>query len=259
MTEFFMTRKEDQLVSGIDKVRKEAGGFDIEKVEKYIEAKPDEVLGYVAKAVILGGMKRYEEAQKFLTQTQSKFSANGLLHHARATIYERQGKRAEAINESREAVRLNPYSPEIILTFGTLLNRAGRYDEAKEVWKDILKIDPKVAPAWNSLAKTEFETGDYKAAIDHSTAAIMLAEGTPLKYRFLQNRSQIRLANSDLEGALEDDAEILNNDVNEGVKHIFAQPNFLMSRGKPRLAAQYQQRALQRFPILLSLLQGGRE
>ncbi len=253
-----MTTEEDQLMSGIERVKKEAGGFELTKIENYIASHPEDVMGYAAKAAILGSTRDYNKAHASLTEAQKKFPDNGILHHVAATIYENEGKREEAIKESRTALKLNPYSPEIRITFGTLLNRAGRYDEAIAAWQGILKIDPRLSMAWNSLAKSEFEKGEYRKAINHSTAAVMLAEGTQLEYIFLQNRSQIYLASGNLEAALEDDARVLQHDPNVGVKHIISQPDFLMKRGKVPEALKYSQSALEKFPILRQFIEGVR-
>jgi len=255
--EFFMTTDEDCIMEGIAKIRKEYHGFDIPKVDKYIAKNPEKVIGYVAKASLLGSEKKFEEAHKLLDEADKKFEHNGLLHHIRATIYENQGRREDALMESRIATELNPYSPEIRLTLGTLLNRAGKYDEAIEVWQDILKVDPKMGAAWNSLAKAEFEKGDYRKAINHTTSAMMLSENTWAYYAFLQNRSQIHLMNGDLEKALEDDKQVLEQDLQAGIKHILTQPEFAAKGGRPDLASRYVNEAMSKFPVLTQIFAGG--
>jgi tetratricopeptide (TPR) repeat protein len=62
-----------------------------------------------------------------------------------------ENKLKDAINAFQQASRLKPYEPDVILVLMQTLLSDNRADEAEKIGKDLLKQNPKVAAAYNSL------------------------------------------------------------------------------------------------------------
>jgi Tfp pilus assembly protein PilF len=69
-----------------------------------------------------------------------------------------------AIAQLEEAVRSDPGDRDLAYLLGAARRRAGRYEEAAELYRQLLAADPTDAVARNNLANIEFVRGSYDAA-----------------------------------------------------------------------------------------------
>jgi tetratricopeptide (TPR) repeat protein len=81
------------------------------------------------------------------------------------------GRTEEAEAELREAVRLDPEYPKALLNLGTLLSRSGRADEGREFLERAVRVDPAYGKAWLNLAAASLASGS-PAAEEHAAAAL---------------------------------------------------------------------------------------
>jgi tetratricopeptide (TPR) repeat protein len=86
----------------------------------------------------------------------------------------------DAIEVARlaEVAREDAQDRDLSYLLGTALKRAGRYDEAAEVYRRVLAADPSDPVARNNLANLEFVRGAYDGALARYKAAAQ-AGGTP--------------------------------------------------------------------------------
>jgi len=259
--EYSLSQEGDSVMRTIIQVREKAGG-DLDSINRYISANPQDVRAYATKATMLASDEEgLPKAIDFLRETERKFGKNYLISHLLGTMHEQSGKREQGIKLLREAANLNPYCPESLVSLATLLNRAGRFPEAKKAWEEILEVAPDLCHAWNGLARAEFNMGDLRRALNHTNAALITSEGTKAYDLILRNRPEIYLAMGNLEAAITDDQRILSANFSEGMKGIIGHPEFLSQRGKPDLAKEYIELAMQRIPglqQLIAMVGGGR-
>jgi Flp pilus assembly protein TadD len=85
---------------------------------------------------------------------------------------QRAGRRSEAIEQHREALRLNPEAPEALYNLALDLERNGELDESIGLYKDYLRLHPDDAPAHNQLGialskrgRIEDATAEYREAL----------------------------------------------------------------------------------------------
>ncbi|MDZ4837169.1 MAG: tetratricopeptide repeat protein [Candidatus Melainabacteria bacterium] len=92
----------------------------------------------------------------FSVQTSFAFTVeeaakiNTLLDEGRKSLAE--NKPDDAIPKLREALKLAPDSPVILVNLGFALESAGQYDEALIRLKESIKLDPSIPMAWVNLA-----------------------------------------------------------------------------------------------------------
>jgi len=75
-----------------------------------------------------------------------------------ATTLADQGNKAEAEKEFEKCMTLKPQSPLMMMEYGRYLEKNGKKDQAKTLFKQALTIQPTFKPAKEALAKLETET-----------------------------------------------------------------------------------------------------
>lgn len=94
--------------------------------------------------------------------------------------YRRKGDLANSIKALEEGRKLMPENPVILSTLALVLDAAGRYDEAKQVYQATLKMDPSNAVSLNNLAFLMAEHGgDLDQALTLAQKAKQLLPDLP--------------------------------------------------------------------------------
>jgi len=87
---------------------------------------------------------------------------------------QRAGRRSEAIQQHREALRLNPEAPEAQYNLALDLEQNGELDESISLYKDFLRLRPDDAPAHNQLGIALAKRGRREDAIAEYREALRL-------------------------------------------------------------------------------------
>ena len=98
---------------------------------------------------------------------------------------QRAGRRSEAIQQHREALRLNPEAPEARYNLALDLERNGELDESISLFKDYLRLHPGDAPAHNQLGIALAKRGRSDDAIAEYREALRLDPESPQAHRNL--------------------------------------------------------------------------
>jgi adenylate cyclase len=100
---------------------------------------PHSLLGYIYLA-----KRQYEKAVAEVEQAVALSPNDADARAHMANIFNYVGKREEAINLSKQAIRLNPFPQSYYFTFlGEALCLAGQYEEAIKAYKKALHLNPK--------------------------------------------------------------------------------------------------------------------
>lgn len=75
------------------------------------------------------------------------------------------GPDARAIADLEKAVRVNADDRDLVYLLALQYKKAGRYDDAATVYREILRAEPKDGIALNNLANIEFARAEFQAAI----------------------------------------------------------------------------------------------
>ena len=94
--------------------------------------------------------------------------------------YRRKGDLANSINALQEGRKFLPDNPIILNTLAVVLDAAGRYNEAKQVYLATIKLDPNNAISLNNLAFLMAENnGDLDQALTMAQRAKQLLPNLP--------------------------------------------------------------------------------
>lgn len=195
----------------------------LRQVNEEIDRNSEDASLHLRKYFVLGGMKS-DEARGYLEQSAKRFPADYRFLQLEAVDMVLKGDVDHAIEKLRSIISINPNAKESLYTLGTLLSRKKRYDEAIEVWNEVLKVDSQDHIGWTGKSSSEYHKRDYERAERHIDAALetvdeknwiwaLGSQGNSLyKEKSLRairanlraNRAQMRIKTGNYAGALED-------------------------------------------------------
>lgn len=150
-----------------------------EAYEALVRENPDDAALRASWAGALGALGRYEESLAQLELAIAKEPLNPEAYHNRGVIYEKQGKREDAINAYRTALRYNPqYSPSqqaLVRLTGSAVAQGPR-DAAERQAQELAERASQAA-----------RRGDYATAMRTLDEAEKLAPRYTLVYQYRSN------------------------------------------------------------------------
>ena len=126
---------------------------------------------YLGLAQVLLREGRAEDAVSVLNAAEQKVGKNFLLIYFLGLSQDRAGKRTEASNAFREAVRLNPMSSEAHLGLGKTELASGKVQEAIAELQEALSLAPGNVQARRLLSQAYRRVGDTKRAEEFATTS----------------------------------------------------------------------------------------
>jgi len=119
---------------------------------------------------------RYDEAMKLYRAALENGidKGHGRLHSRLGDLLVHVGKKAEAIPEYEESVRINPADVETQANLATAYLEQGRLADAELVLNGIVAIEPDNAAAQNGLGVLAIQRQDGTAARGHFEKAVQL-------------------------------------------------------------------------------------
>jgi Tfp pilus assembly protein PilF len=103
------------------------------------------------------------------------------------------GPDARATSILEEASRTNPDDLDLVYLLAAQYRKAGRYEDAAALYRDILRREPGASFALNNLANLEYAGGEFQAAIARYKLGIEGAPAPPIGATFYYNLSLAHL------------------------------------------------------------------
>jgi tetratricopeptide (TPR) repeat protein len=113
------------------------------------------------------------------------------------------GPDSRATIQLEDAQRANADDRDLVYLLGAEYKKAGRYDEAANLYRDVLRTDPRDSFALNNLANVEFATGEFPAAIARYKQGIEAGAPAPVAATFYYNLSLAHLQRFEYQPAQE--------------------------------------------------------
>ena len=113
------------------------------------------------------------------------------------------GPDSRAIIQLEEAIKANPDDRDLVYLLAAEYKKAGRYDDAAALYKEVLRTDPRDAFALNNLANLEFAAGEFPAAIARYKQGIESGPPTSVAATFYYNLSLAHLQRFEFQPAQE--------------------------------------------------------
>jgi Flp pilus assembly protein TadD len=118
-----------------------------------------------------------QAARAFLALTRSNADLGGP-HANLGIIYRQIGKRAEAVAEFEQAVRLNPQQPVFLNQLGITYRQQGQFSKAREAYEKAIALDPNYpAPYLNLGILFDLYFWDSKRALELYDQYLALTPG----------------------------------------------------------------------------------
>jgi tetratricopeptide (TPR) repeat protein len=113
-----------------------------------------------------------DQFRKVLTKVDPKSRQAGDIHLRIGETYRRKGDLANGVASLQKAAEVIPNDRFVLHTLALTLDTAGRRDEARQAYEQVLKIDPNNGVAMNNLAYLMAETGgDLNQALTYAQRA----------------------------------------------------------------------------------------
>jgi choline-sulfatase len=160
----------EQPQSGLSAARR------IELLQQAVRLDPTNPLLYYTLGAKLEKSGRYDEAMKlYRAALQNGIDkGHGRLHSRLGDLLVHAGKKAEAIPEYEQSVRVNPADVATQANLATAYLESGRLEDAERVLKGIVVIDPSNAAAQNGLGVLAIQRQDGTAARAYFEKAVEL-------------------------------------------------------------------------------------
>lgn len=153
----------------------------IRKIEGYMqEGKPGEAFkmfndelfkpglfrtpALVAAAEVFIGLSKLDKARKCVDDVLDKHPDHYRALQLRAKLFSKLGKHEEAIKILNDLVTKSPKNLTSRINLGAAYVAADRLDDAKEVFKSVIDIDPENQNAKDHMATVAFQEGDFSLA-----------------------------------------------------------------------------------------------
>jgi Tfp pilus assembly protein PilF len=126
-----------------------------------------------------GQVSRWRDDMSLWPYTLRVTGENWVARYGMAVAEEKAGEKAGAIQDYREAIRLNPNNAPLRARAGVAFHSMKRYDEARESYEEALKIDPRFAQVHANLGALLRTRGDNAEALTHLQKAVELEPDEP--------------------------------------------------------------------------------
>jgi serine/threonine protein kinase/tetratricopeptide (TPR) repeat protein len=174
----------------------------IEQFQQALERDPNYALGYVGLADCYILLEEYAGVPSSETLPKARAAADRALqlddtlaeaHTSSASIYDKQWRWAEAEQEFRRAISVNPNYPTTHHWFSVYLMTKRRFDEAQEEIKRAQELDPLSPIIGINVANLYLLSGDADSAVEQCKRVMELDPGFPggpaqLGFAYLKQR-----------------------------------------------------------------------
>ncbi|HDQ03389.1 MAG TPA: tetratricopeptide repeat protein [Deltaproteobacteria bacterium] len=140
-----------------------------------IKIKPSFGHAHAGLAAILAEEGKYEEAIfHYITAIRTSPHPDYDMHYNLAILYQQTGDINQAIEQYREALRINPNYSSAHLNLGTCLGIRNEYDGAIYHFRKALRLDPADPGIYFNIGLAQLNKEDFKSAADSFKAALRL-------------------------------------------------------------------------------------
>ena len=105
-------------------------------------------------------------AQGIFDSQLRKNPEDALAYYGKGLVFERDGKKEEAVENLKRALQLRPLDADIVRDLGKTYFHMGNYASALKALNGALAFSPKDPEGWFLLGRAQMEMGDLQGALD---------------------------------------------------------------------------------------------
>lgn len=109
--------------------------------------------------------RNYVEAETYLSKAEAVGLATTETRLARADIFIKQGRNAEALAQVDEVIKAEPNNATAVYHRAVIMDQTGKQADALAGYKKAVEIDSRFAPAWFEIGVASYNAGDYNGAL----------------------------------------------------------------------------------------------
>ncbi|HME87928.1 MAG TPA: tetratricopeptide repeat protein [Chthoniobacterales bacterium] len=121
----------------------------------------------------------YHDIETLWRDTLSKNPSSWIAHNELGLALENRGEASQAMAHYREALRLKPDSPEVLVNVGAGQMHEGKFEAAVKSYRTALDHDPKYVPALNNLGNAFLSKGRLEEAQQCFEQSLQLSPNDP--------------------------------------------------------------------------------
>jgi len=107
-------------------------------------------------------------------------------HQTRGNLLDEQGRTAEALDEYRQALNLDPYDTNTLFNMGTVYLKINKPEQAARIFESLIKIDSRDTESYNLLGLAYRGCGKKKEAIDVWTRSLAIDPTQTMPRKFIE-------------------------------------------------------------------------
>jgi tetratricopeptide (TPR) repeat protein len=193
---------EDVLLQALRKARV----VKPQTVDPAAQARQAQVQQHLARGLELARQRQFAQAEQEYRAALELDPGNSDLHSGLAYALAEQNKHDDALLHGREAVRLNPASDRAHKSLGDALSAKGDLDGAIAEYREALRLNPNNHRAHHNLGNALWDKGDLDGAIAEFREGVRLDPNNDLAHN---NLGSALLAKGDHDGAIAEFREAL--------------------------------------------------
>jgi tetratricopeptide (TPR) repeat protein len=167
------------------------------RLREHLQRAPTDVVALRMLAEVAGRLGRYADAEILLARCLELAPSFDAARHNYAVVLNRQGKSVAALTQVRQLLVKEPHNPGHRTLMAAILANLGSYDEAREIYHQLLKEYPLQANVWMSYGHTLKTTGHLTESIEAYRRALTLRPTLGEAYWSLANLKTFRFADAD--------------------------------------------------------------
>ena len=154
-------------IAGIFEVETSKYDEAIVSFKKVIELGPNSPSGYMNLLRLLINMGNLDDAEKYLKISIPNFPNNSEMHYLYAKLEYQRNNFENVLKCCKEALRIKPDFPEVLLTLGNALRELDNIGQAKKCYEMSLRFNASSAEALNNIGACYKMEEDYERAIGY--------------------------------------------------------------------------------------------
>jgi len=204
-----------------------------------IEQNDKSAITYRAVGSIFRDTGKYDKAIEYLERGALLYKDNVSIPLILASVYDLKKNKDRAEKIYVKTINENPKNWEVYDGYGYFLTKNGRYDEAIENYKTVLKLTPKYSSAFNNIGVNYFYKDDFKRAADAFSEAAQL---DPVSSTYI-NTGNMYYCSKDYEKAAEMFEQALRIEPENCQGMVYLADAYKFINSKKNLAGEYFKQA----------------
>lgn len=173
----------------LEEAKKGNNADAMDYLAKEVRENPNNGYAHMTMAILQADAENYNDAMTSINLAIKKLPKKdkeytGRAYASRAHLYAIAGDTITALADFDKAIRINPDDEDVQEAFGQMLYELKRYDEADDVYRRIIAINPTSVMGYMGLGRDAYAKGNYEESIRQYDNVIRMYDDYSSGYAF---------------------------------------------------------------------------